>query len=72
MPGMNGTGPKGQGSMTGRGAGQCAAERKNVAEIGNTGQTTDQNNCRGAGMGRGRKGREQNSGCGNRKRLGNR
>ncbi len=58
--------------MTGRGAGRCAAGRKNVIEIGNSEPTTSRNNCRGAGMGCGRKGREQNSGCGNRKRLGNR
>lgn len=74
MPGMNGTGPEGQGSRTGRGAGRCAvgAGRRNVVEVGNTGQSTIQNNGRGPGMGRGGRGRGKNSGCGNRARFGNR
>ncbi len=72
MSGMNGTGPEGRGSMTGRGAGRCAAGTRNVIEIGNAEPTTSQNNCRGACMGRGRKGRGPNAGRGNRNRAGGR
>ncbi|WP_353740423.1 DUF5320 domain-containing protein [Desulfolithobacter dissulfuricans] len=70
MPGMNGTGPEGQGPKTGRGAGRCAAgaRRNNMTETGGTGQD---NRC-GHGMkGRGQK-RGRNCGCGSRNRSGNR
>ncbi len=67
MPGMNGTGPQGQGPGTGRGAGQCAAGtvRNNMPEADSIGQ----GNNRGCGMGRGGRKKGRNSGCGNRGRM---
>ena len=60
MPGRNGTGPMGQGPMTGRGLGRCSA--------GNNGQNKSKNTTDlvpGRGMGNGR-GRGINSGSGKR------
>jgi len=48
MPRLDGTGPQGQGSMTGRGMGNCQPDSPKPVDAGNR---------RGAGLGRGRRGR---------------
>lgn len=77
MPGLNQTGPMGQGSMTGRRMGRCS----NFGAKLNPQPTTDNENPevkipenilgRGLGLGRGRGGRGQGMGRQNRFRGGN-
>ncbi|MBU0649358.1 DUF5320 domain-containing protein [Patescibacteria group bacterium] len=50
MPRFNGTGPQGQGPMTGRGIGPCADNRPGAGQGAGRGYGQD----RGYGMGRGR------------------
>jgi len=52
MPGLDGKGPQGQGSMTGRGLGRCA-DGKNVDETGNVERGEGTFFARGRGVGRG-------------------
>ncbi|MDD2374139.1 MAG: DUF5320 domain-containing protein [Eubacteriales bacterium] len=60
MPGFNGTGPQGQGSMTGRGMGACAGY---PAQTGGTGRGLGLGLGRGAGKGRGRGIGRRGCGC---------
>lgn len=55
MPGLNGTGPRGEGAMTGRGRGNCVATLK--------GEVAGVNGTMGAGFGMGR-GMGRGMGCG--------
>lgn len=52
MPGMNGTGPQGMGSMTGRGMGKCNPNNENVSNVG-YGLGRGLGRGRGRGLGRG-------------------
>ncbi|NPV02950.1 MAG: DUF5320 domain-containing protein [Brevinematales bacterium] len=53
MPGLNGTGPLGEGSMTGRAMGRCSGN--NIDDIAQMGLGRGFGLGRGAGMGRGRR-----------------
>ena len=61
MPGLDSTGPMGQGSQTGRKLGNCSGENDSVAEVTPRGRRLgrgfrNRNNTEpGAGMGRGRR-----------------
>jgi len=56
MPRMNGTGPTGQGPMTGRGLGNCAPQpgaTRRFPSLGGLGQRLGRGLERGVGIGRG-------------------
>jgi len=55
MAGRNGTGPSGQGSMTGRGLGNCSGNKNTSNSFGNgLGTGRGLRNRQGSGMGQGR------------------
>lgn len=61
MPGLNGTGPQGEGSLTGRGMGKCRTK-----PAGDTGIENDNSkNSRPLGMGRGAGAKKPGSGLTN-------
>jgi hypothetical protein len=57
MPALNGTGPRGEGPMTGRGQGNCTATNNQLAAIGTglgpCGNGVPRGRGRGMGIGRG-------------------
>lgn len=62
MPGFNGTGPMGQGAMTGRGLGRCANTSVNANENASKPEVIEEQDIpafgnRGNGMGFGRQAR---------------
>ena len=69
MPRGDGTGPQGQGSMTGRGMGQCPGDKRPVRSGSNSSGTpaeTPKGRGNAAGMGRNSAGRGLGRGRGNR------
>jgi hypothetical protein len=76
MPNLDGTGPQGQGAMTGRRRGRCVSNKTNISESQDKEIVQEQNNEStpgqgfGGGFGRGRRRRGGGGGFQNRFRGG--